>query len=189
MLLSSIKYKTKKRFKKTNRVYGKQISVDLDALTKLLQQSILPYANKNEEIHQHAQELAYETIPEMFIPVNMILVDGKINNIPVKILFDTGANVSVIFKKTVDKLNMTDMIDPKGSDICRGIGTELSLGKLWLVELEINDNIFPIMLTVTQTNLNNFDLIIGLDFMRSYKAHIDLTSNTITLNDKYYISF
>lgn len=163
--------------------------IDLNALTKLLQRGLTQYINKNEKIHQSAYELAYDTIPEMFIPVNMIIIDAKINNIPVKFLVDTGASCSLISKKAVDKLNMNDMIDPLGSTIHQGIGTEVSLGNIWLVELEIENNIFPIKLSVTHTDFSDFDMIIGLDFLRSYKAQIDFVSNKITLNDKYHIHF
>lgn len=164
-------------------------SIDLIALTQQLQ-GLLPRVNENEIIHQNAYELAYDTIPEMFVPVNSILVDGKINNIPIKILFDTGADLSVISNTAVDKLNMNDMIDTQASTICKGVnGMAMTLGELWFIELEIANNIFPVKLTVLRTDFIDYDMIIGLNFMRSYKARIDFVSNEIILNDKYHISF
>lgn len=164
-------------------------SIDLITLTQELQ-GLLPRVNKNEIIHQNAYELAYDTIPEMLVPVNSILVDGKINNIPIKILFDTGADLSVISNTAVDKLNMNDMIDTQASTICKGVnGMAMTLGELWFIELEIANNIFPVKLTVLRTDFIDCDMIIGLNFMRSYKARIDFVSNEIILNDKYHISF
>ena len=38
-------------------------------------------------------------------------------------------------------------------------------------------------------NTNTFDVILGLNFMKSYGTNIDFMTNTITLNNKIKIKF
>jgi hypothetical protein len=56
-------------------------------------------------------EMAMMNIPEMFISTGMIILDGYINDKPLKILLDTGASTSVIFnyavKRFVELLGIT----------------------------------------------------------------------------------
>jgi DNA damage-inducible protein 1 len=163
--------------------------IDLQYLTDLLKNGLKMDDDKNDQLHQSAYEMAYDVIPEMFIPVNMIFVNASINNKPIKIMFDTGASTSIISTKTVKYLDMENFVDPRGSCIHQGIGTELSPGMLWFVELNIDSNMFPVKLSVTNTDFGDFDMILGIDFMRSYKANINFTSNMITLNGKYNIHF
>lgn len=140
-------------------------------------------------LHQHAHELAYETIPEMFIPAKMIFLDGSINDMPVKIMLDTGATCTVISSDAVNRIGIDDYVDPLATVEMHGIGCERSPGTIWMVELNLNNNICPIMLTVSNSKFHNFDIILGIDFMRSYKAVINFCTNTLMLNNKYSIQF
>jgi predicted aspartyl protease len=116
-------------------------------------------------------------------------INGKINNVPVKILVDTGAQFSTIFNDTINKLDMKDMVDTRGSFTCRGFGTTNSVGIVWIVELEINGGMFPVKSTVLDMKMLNFDMMIGMDFLTSYMARFDLASRKLTLNNKYDITF
>ena len=104
-----------------------QSNIPLDNIIKQLE--LLSNRTKhdiNKDLHDSACEMAYNTIPEMFMPVEPIILNGKINNVPVKILVDTGAYVSAIFSGSIDKIKMRDVIGSRESRVCFGIGTAKS---------------------------------------------------------------
>jgi len=140
-------------------------------------------------LHSHAYDMAMSTIPEMFVPTNMIILNGKINDKDIKILLDTGASTSVISNKAVEKLDLSDLVDKMAKTKLQGIGSEESMGRLWYIELDINNMIFPVSLIVSKMNFPVFDIILGINFLQSYNANIDFKNKKIILNDKYQIYF
>jgi hypothetical protein len=145
--------------------------------------------NNFNKLHQYMHETALSIIPEMLFPTNMITLNGSINNQQITILIDTGASSSVIFKNALDKLDLHDLIDIKFSSELYGIGKETSLGNIWYIELELNNNIYPISLIASNNIVKNFDMILGLNFLQSYKALIDCENKVLILNNKYKINF
>ena len=141
------------------------------------------------ELHSALYEMAVNIIPEMLIPTEMIILNGEINGLPVNILLDTGASTSVIFSNAINKLNLHELIDIEQSSMLEGIGKEKSLGQIWYIELKLNGNIYPISLVGSNNRIKDFDMILGINFLRSYKALIDFKNKTLTLNDKYEIKF
>jgi predicted aspartyl protease len=133
--------------------------------------------------------MAMTTIPEMFVPTNMIILKGRINDKDINILLDTGASTSIISKKAVDKINLSDMVDTSSKQELQGIGSEQSNGRIWYAELNLNEIIFPISLIVSNIDFASFDMILGINFLQSYNAIIDFKHNKIKLNDKYLIDF
>jgi hypothetical protein len=111
--------------------------------------------------------------------------------LPIKILLDTGASSSVIFSNTINRLELNDLIDSEQSREVYGIGKEITLGQIWYVELELNKNIYPISLIASNNNNNfkEFDMILGLNFLQSYKAVLNFSNRCLILNDKYQIMF
>jgi hypothetical protein len=146
----------------------------------------LPSVN---QLHLALREMALNTIPEMLIPVNMIILNGEINDLPVKILLDTGASSSVIFKNAMERLELNELIDQEGSAQLIGIGTEQSLGNIWYTELKLENNIYPISLICSSNKISDFDMILGINFLQSYKAVLNFKNKTLLLNDKYEIKF
>lgn len=145
--------------------------------------------NQRNQLHESMYEMAMNTIPEMLIPINMIILNGELNELPVKILLDTGASSSVIFNHAIKRLSLSELIDTESSAELRGIGTEKSLGQIWYTELKLNGNIYPISLIASTTQIKEFDMILGINFLQSYGAVLNFKTRTLTLNDKYEIKF
>lgn len=141
----------------------------------------------NDEMHDYARNIARDTIPKMFEPVKVIIIDGTINNIPIKIMVDTSAKGSFIFSPIVDKLDMVDMIDTRVSGI--GYGIYLSIGRLWMVDLKIGGYAYMAKLDVLYEESTLYDVIIGLDFLSMCKANINFALNKITINNRRDIDF
>lgn len=149
-------------------------------------------------------ELANENIPEMLLQTKLIYLNGKINNIPIKILFDTGATTNCIFKSKIIEAGLEDLIDIKCKANIQGINSNKETwGQIWYTEIELelkspNANsgygMVGLNLQVVNDdnmdkNNNSFDMILGLNFMKSYKTNIDFATNTITLNNTIKIKF
>lgn len=154
-----------------------------------------------DDIIEKTYDDATTNIPEMLIPTSLIYLNGKINNLPVKILFDTGASSNCIFKSTVVKAGLENIIDKTHTfDMSSVNGINASQGTIWYTEIEL-DNIsenkekktvfigLNLMVINDDKELHNFDMILGINFMKSYKANIDLMTQTITLNNNIKIHF
>jgi hypothetical protein len=145
--------------------------------------------NTNKLLCDAAYEMAMTNIPEMSIPANMLILNGYINEKPIKILLDTGAAVSIIFTHAVNRLDLSELVDSRVTSELVGIGKETTIGKLWYIELQLDNYHFPISLTVSKNQIKEFDMILGLNFLQSYNAQIDFGNKKIRLNDKYDINF
>ena len=152
-------------------------------------------------------DMADKYIPEMLLPSNQIHLNGKINNIPVKLIFDTGAATNLIYRSKMIEVGLDNIVD-KGCIVqITGVNSsKKSYGKIWYTEiaLDLNDKekeqsstttaIVGLNLTViddgiTDKKLNLYDIILGTNFMKSYRANIDFMTNTITLNNTIKIKF
>lgn len=154
----------------------------------------------SEEENQHNQtnillcdaayEMAITNIPEMLNPSKMIILNGYINKKPLRILFDTGASISVIFAHIVERLDLLELVDKRYESQLAGIGKEQSMcsGKLWYIELELNNCIYPISLTVSNNKIDQFDMILGMNFLQLYNVQFDYQNKRIKLNDRNYIN-
>ena len=163
--------------------------------------------------------MADKIIPEMSISSNLIYIGGKINGINVKIMIDTGATSCVIFKSVVNKCGLNYLIDKSMSVMAQGTHEmKPTLGTIWFLEidLEIDKNhnhwisvpigveVFDDSKTIISNeivsesnnkiedifNINHdFELILGMTFLKLYRANIDFSSMTLTLNKNIKIKF
>lgn len=157
-------------------------------------------------------ELADKYIPEMLLPTNLIYLNGNINNIPIKILVDTGATTNCIFKSKIIEAGLDDLVDKYCKSNIQGINSnDETYGKIWCTEIELenkslnNEKICEIIRLNLQIinddnynenynknyneNYKKFDVILGLNFLKSYRANIDFATSTITLNNAIKIKF
>ena len=156
--------------------------------------------NINNEI-QKTFDFAHEHIPEMLFPTKLITLNGKIKDIPIKILIDTGANNNCMYKTKIIQAGLENIIDKNAKTIVTGIqSNKETCGKIWYTDIELeiitaekNKSYAMLGLNLTVIDDENketpFDLILGLNFMKSYKMNIDFLTNTITLNGNIKLKF
>jgi hypothetical protein len=141
-------------------------------------------------IHNSAYEYAMLKIPEMFFHTGDIILDGSINDKPIKILVDTGAQISILTLNGLNKLGLEYLVDDEEKIGISGIGGEdKTLGCIWYIDLLINDIEYPISLQVSNMKSDRIDIILGINFLQSYRAQLDFWNKTLKLNDRYIISF
>lgn len=164
-----------------------------------MSQNITDSLTEEEKIIEENYKIGYENIPEMLLPANLIFLKGKINNIPIKILFDTGASINTIKKSLVEKAGLSYLIDTKNNVNIIGVNsTKKSYGQIWYLDMELQLNnsndqtshaTVGVCLTVVESDDSEIDVILGIKFMKSYGAFIDFSTNTITINKSIKIKF
>ena len=152
-----------------------------------------------EENYSKANEL----IPDMIKSGDLINVRGKLNDIPVNILFDSGCQTSTSFTSIIKKANLEYLIDKKAITYCNNIdGVTNTCGMIWLTELELEINkdnyiTVPIKLSILDDSknikqedsddefdtTNKIDILLGTDFMKSNNVTINFNKQIITLNE------
>ena len=120
--------------------------------------------------------MAIQNIPESLIPVKkMLYIDGKINNNPVKIFIDTGAQMSVMSLETAKLLKLDYLIDYHQEGFIVGVGHSTKVGKIHYLEIELDKGIkLPCSFTILKSE--ECKLILGLDVMLSQGCILDLKS-------------
>jgi hypothetical protein len=133
--------------------------------------------------------IAQTIIPQMIKQNNLIYINGYINNKLLKVIIDTGASISIIPELILKNLKLDLFIDSSRKSQLIGMCTDISIGKLWYVDLVLDNNNFPLNLTVIKNQIKDYDIILGINFLKEYQAIIDFNNNIIKLNNHHNISF
>ena len=129
-------------------------------------------------------------IPELFVPGELIIISGKLLEIPVKILLDTGASNCCILKSTITRcgLELEELVDNNTIISIQSLNNLSSFGKIWYTELFIQDNKkdlikFPITFEIIDNISSEFDLILGSNFLRTYNVNINYNKCLVTISN------
>jgi DNA damage-inducible protein 1 len=131
-------------------------------------------------------QLAMDTMPEMFIPVNMLYIRGKMNNTDLDIFVDTGAQVSVMSLSMTKELGVDYLIDHSYDGVVVGLGTKKIIGKIHYLELQLENFNLPCRFTIIDDD--DIKIILGLNSMLSLGCIIDLKNKKMVFND-YEVKF
>lgn len=93
----------------------------------------------NKDIVKENADLAEALIPEMAFTQSLIHLHGKINEVPVVFMVDTGASMCVTHEYVVEKCCLQHLVDTKEIKYVTGAhSTEPTLGKIHCVEIQLN---------------------------------------------------
>ncbi len=129
-------------------------------------------------------------IPELFVPGELIIIDGMLNNNAIKIFVDTGASCCCITKSATNKFKLSDLIDKSTIFKIKGSTDSAdTYGKIWYNELLIKDinnkySKFPVSFDVIDDIIDTFDIVLGNNFLRTYNANINFNNRIISFNTK-----
>ena len=180
------------------------------AVPRLMGQSMDPAREARHQMRKEQLEMALEVNPEAFVSVPMLYVDCELNRVPgersahthsaawiaghshqelvvavclcaVKAFVDTGAQMTVINLKCAQRCGLLQMVDPKFKGVAAGVGVARICGRVHMATLRFGKR------TAVDTSLTVLEqaggpeLLIGLDLMRKYRAHIDLEKNALII--------
>jgi predicted aspartyl protease len=155
----------------------------------MILKKIKPLRANNKEVLEHLYSKAKQTIPRMLEHiVTKIFINGYIDNKPINILLDTGATTSIIDYKLLERLDRLEEIDYRTISTIGGFNgdIEYSLGYIPYLEIGLNSrtNQGPIATTVANISIKNtkVDLLLGLNFLISYNAKIDIENKKLYIN-------
>ena len=131
-------------------------------------------------------QLAMDTMPEMFIPVNMLYIRGKMNNTDLDIFVDTGAQVSVMSLSMTKELGVDYLIDHSYDGVVVGLGTKKIIGKIHYLDIQLENFNLPCRFTIIDDD--DIKIILGLNSMLSLGCIIDLKNKKMVFND-YEVKF
>ena len=140
-----------------------------------------PAREARHQMRREQLEMALEVNPEAFVSVPMLYVDCELNRVPVKAFVDTGAQMTVMNLKCAQRCGLLQMVDPKFKGVAAGVGTARIAGRVHMATLRFGKK------TAVDTSLTVLEqaggpeLLIGLDLMRKYRAHIDLEKNALIM--------
>lgn len=123
----------------------------------------------------------------------LVELNGIINNNYIKIIVDTGSNNCCIKKSILKKCNINVLINNNSNILFMLDDTKLcdSIAKLKIKILDnsnkyIEYTIKDIIIINDNEYNNDFDLILGNNFMNLYKPIINFGSRKITINNVNY---
>lgn len=133
-----------------------------------------------------------QNIPGFIIPTNLIIINVLINDVPLKALIDTGATMSVLFKNSIKKCKLDSLVDKNYKTNINGINgfnNKLSYGKIWYLDININNYCIPCSFTILDNIDKNIDIILGIDFLSIYNINIDFKNKQLIFESNFKILF
>ena len=122
--------------------------------------------------------------PEQFIQPLMPYIKCSINGIELIALIDTGSVITCTNLEIANKCDIISDMDDSYKMPIVGVGNKTSIGKNYGVDIKINNEIITMTMTILDISINDCDLIIGLDLMRSFAANIIFQTNKLTLKSQ-----
>ena len=107
-----------------------------------------------------------------------MFIKAKVNGVNTNLLIDTGATVTLISTSFFKDMNNMPTLSPSQRDILTANGESLKVAGKTIIEIQ-SDN-FKCLNEAVVADIN-VDGILGLDFLKSQHAEIDMCNNTIKI--------
>ena len=109
----------------------------------------------------------------------LIVVEGKVNGVPARMILDTGAGAGLYTPKSAERLQLK----VTGETMVGGGGAKLIPAKLTSAKIElgnaVQENQFGVILELPSGAKGEFDGIVGYPFLRNYVVEIDYTKKCV----------
>jgi len=162
----------------------------------LFEISLDDYSNQEQDenvniIISQNKQMAIEKIPHFLMHLNLITIDVNINNIVLKAMIDTGANCCVLYKKAVEKCKLEYLVDRSHiSNVSAAQGTVNTYGKIWILDINIQNYSVPCSFDVIDNNDDDkFQIILGLNFLAANRIDIDFHSRKLIFSKNFHVPF
>ena len=156
----------------------REFALDNDPLNPLNQREI--ENNIRQKVIDENLNYAQEFTPEVFGIIEMLYIECKVNNKAVQAFVDSGAQNTIMSKKCAEKLEIMRLVDTRFKGHAQGIGTDVIVGRIHAINLEIGGKFFNCCFHVLENA--RIDMLFGLDMLKRHQCCIDLNKNVLTLN-------
>jgi DNA damage-inducible protein 1 len=130
---------------------------------------------KKRNAQEQYQHMTSE-YPEALGRVLMLYVSAKINGHDVQPFVDSGAQSTIISLKLARACGLENYIDERFAGTAVGVGTGTILGRIHMVQLQIETMFFPCSVSVMDDSLGGSEMpfLLGLDMLKRHTCQIDL---------------
>lgn len=115
--------------------------------------------------------------PESMGHILMLYIQAKMNGHSVQAFCDSGAQMTIMSKKLAFSCGLGDSIDERMAGTAVGVGTGKILGRIHMVDLQIEEYWFPCTITVMDDppqGASETPFLLGLDMMKRHLCILDL---------------
>lgn len=153
-----------------------------DEILEAMIPTLLPYIEQMRTVSQNREE-AHQDIPESMYGVKklMLYIPISINGKYFEAFIDSGASMSIMSKEVATDAGVLYLCDPTMKIKAIGVGSQTTLGKIHKVDFMVNDSEISWGFDIMESK--GLSLILGLDFLRSYRAKIDMEKDCLVIND------
>jgi DNA damage-inducible protein 1 len=163
---------------KNCEICGNHLTVKRETIDASVVGNILKSLDTKSKIEKN-HAAAYEIIPESFFPPDMLHFQCAINGTYIEAFIDTGAQMSIMSESCATTCGLNDLIDYRYKGEARGVGKQTILGKIWLVDIDVEGVSVPCSFTILKDL--DIDMIFGLDMLNSHRANINLRDKRIEI--------
>jgi DNA damage-inducible protein 1 len=137
--------------------------------------------------------LASENIPESFAQAPMLFIYGNINGHTIPIFIDSGAQMTIMSRKTAIKCGLDDFIDDRYQGMAVGVGQQKITGRIYAQEVLIGDyeedgeikieSAISILCPFTILDDGPEEIIFGIDQLHLHQINLNFKNKVIELGD------
>lgn len=126
-------------------------------------------------------QYAYENNPEAFVSFPLLFIECKINNVRVKAMIDTGAQISILPIDIAKQCQVDYLIDRRYRSTTIGVGAQQSIGRIHALQVQVQGTVWANPFTVLDGTLQH--CILGVDWLTKNRAVVNLAGRCLIIDN------